>query len=1251
MPNQASPPRGEAVCFTAGIKGAAFSAGVIHAYLASDRPPPKVAAGISTGALSAAALERCYRELPPDAPPPEREIRRWGWFRRYLDAITWEPLDVIWNAIPDPVDFFADKPPVSDLSADALPPQLKKEEAEARQNYYRLVKLGLWLAGLRISVRDISRTLISRVRFKEHYGYPNLERVRFCAGLTWIVLKVVLHLCFSPQFTVERQKWTGGRRFPRPLFGWPAWFVGVGVVGIEAGLILRIPVHYLRPLVARLRYVSRLGGEVSHRTPHFLKALAYYDVWLFSVSAIVVTLGLLVLFRFQVGGAIRHLLTELGVVRGLLHRYTLHRRLFGLFCERPGDQEGPVVGSPSEFGHPAPFPGSMHLLLVAAPLQEIKDLNNQQLWAAPGTPIVNALLAALAVPGLFPPLQLTKPAQIDQWLSKRCRNTHLTRLDLIDGAAVRQNPLPALFSWLDGHPEVANELCGEGLSDIGIHLVYNVPTEPYQQEPGEEPPERVNIVTAALTSLELSRRRDSKLECRQTNFVSEMELWVRTMENLQPQRAAGVAASASMSSTSSTTPVSSIEAPAEEAAASSSRAFPIFVDEIAPERDIKFENYLAPDRKDLLKSAACGCLRSMETLYSERLRLLQASQPIDCADLLRQVSPDRSRFISQEAPGLREVCAACTRKLAYRSAHEEPPAPVQPALSFPHLNAAQPRVVFLASGGVFRGAFHIGVIGAMQAAGIRPNLIVGASVGSLMGGALGAISTLERSAGWDLLAHLCLTFLHVDKRVALTKTLKNAAKQLGVRTKNVNLSPAQLRRMVRRGGYAVAGAPPALIDAISTAFLIPLEETSKIASQFVAGHTTQAVKEFLQSVRKETLHRLDIQNALMGTSLIENAARTLLGHGRPGIDLGTKQPYHDTDRPHRSISFFGTTSDLNRRRPLLLPRDIGDLDSPGYDFVKAALSSSAFPAVFSPRQEAEVLAGKGATNVLFSDGGMFDNLPFFPAIEVLSSLQKQWRGPLGDTPLQSLQRRYSQPDLFIAAALESAGDASADAEDILEINQRARSLKVNIKLNSFQRTSSLVDSQIERLLQFSAGKDLPEGLPKFMDEAVPAGVLKIVPTDRKHLNSTFAFCSALGLRRDVVTTSIADGCFQTLKSLLPAQIDADPLLQRTVQSLQNDGKILRVLANDSKKVKADGIHCPFFQVNAQRFECPFVSSARCYKGDANQSDAEKRAAVSELRGVYKTCTGDGAHRSLAQAGSLAQAATQPRPSASNATLR
>jgi predicted acylesterase/phospholipase RssA len=67
----------DAVCFSAGVTGVAFGAGVIHAYLASDRQPPKVIAGISLGALTA-AMERCYHSM--GASPSE--AARWKWFRR-----------------------------------------------------------------------------------------------------------------------------------------------------------------------------------------------------------------------------------------------------------------------------------------------------------------------------------------------------------------------------------------------------------------------------------------------------------------------------------------------------------------------------------------------------------------------------------------------------------------------------------------------------------------------------------------------------------------------------------------------------------------------------------------------------------------------------------------------------------------------------------------------------------------------------------------------------------------------------------------------------------------------------------------------------------------------------------------------------------------------------------------------------------------------------------------------------------------
>jgi hypothetical protein len=102
----------DALCFTAGFSGAPFDAGVIHAYLAADRPAPAVVAGISVGAVSAAAMQRAYRELEACRPEPAggnraaREIARWRWCREYIEALSTSPLNVIWNSIPDRHDFF-----------------------------------------------------------------------------------------------------------------------------------------------------------------------------------------------------------------------------------------------------------------------------------------------------------------------------------------------------------------------------------------------------------------------------------------------------------------------------------------------------------------------------------------------------------------------------------------------------------------------------------------------------------------------------------------------------------------------------------------------------------------------------------------------------------------------------------------------------------------------------------------------------------------------------------------------------------------------------------------------------------------------------------------------------------------------------------------------------------------------------------------------------------------------------------------
>ena len=161
--------KAEAICFTAGAQGAAFGAGVIHAWLASDRKQPRVVAGISTGLISAAAMQRSMHERGSEE--DRTEASRWRWFQRYLKDVTDSPLNAIWKALPDPVDYWSPTAPVRDTSC---PPELKPAERAARYQYWHLVKLGKFISAFRITVGQLGRLAILKVRRDETIPVPVL---------------------------------------------------------------------------------------------------------------------------------------------------------------------------------------------------------------------------------------------------------------------------------------------------------------------------------------------------------------------------------------------------------------------------------------------------------------------------------------------------------------------------------------------------------------------------------------------------------------------------------------------------------------------------------------------------------------------------------------------------------------------------------------------------------------------------------------------------------------------------------------------------------------------------------------------------------------------------------------------------------------------------------------------------------------------------------------------------------------------
>lgn len=1185
----------DAVCFTAGAAGVPFAAGVVHAYLVADRPAPVVAAGISTGALAAAAMHRVYGELAAaqsdaGSSPGSIDAARWEWFRRYTTVLTDAPLNAIWDGLPDQSDFVAELPPVRDATT---PEDRRSLEREAFRRRHLLVKLGQWLAGLPITVRLVATLIVTYVRCREEYGSPAAQRLlAYYWALVRVVTRVAWHLACHP----SRLRW---RDFPergrlasvRPLFGYrpflAAW--ALIVAGI-AGIVLFVSSGWL--LLNRSR--------LDHWGPVIAVA-----------SVVSLTLVVLVLTAFsprRLMALRRRVFACLEINRGLIDSFHLSERLRRLFQTRDGRPA--LVGD-----------GPVALLAVAAPLQTLetadgKPLVAYQSWAIDEVPVPEAVESALAMPPLFAPVRLSADAS-RRWLAGDVKGVD-DGIDLVDGSVIRQNPLPSLFDFLRARADLVARLEAQTDGAAGaapgpmatIHVVYTVPVIP-KSGLRKLPEEQSNIVDVALKSLALSQRRDTQLEVRQSNFISHLEAEVRNV---------GAPA----------------ESPSQIGVAGPT--LKLFTDEIAPAEDVSFANPLNPSPAEILDGIAAGCRQTLQTLYRRELAAMPpASDPagcVSCAALIRRLRPNAPR--QRPEPGLPEVCERCTQVLARPAPEHAGDGATSMTLKakelrvgdFPGLSGEAPRVIFVASGGVFRGAFHVGVLGALLQTQIRPQLIVGSSVGTLMGAVLGTMFTRPAASEAQRCLHtLVQVSLNVDTEIALTRRLKAALRELGVRSQSIGLSPPQIRRAVQRGsrsdpGYAAAGAPPILIDAISSLFLLPQRVTADIAANFMAGHVTDATQQFLRELKRETLWRLDVEQALVGSSLLERAAAKLLMIDGVIAERRPRQPFVGVPPRGDGIAFFATTTDLGTETPLLLGDGSRCPDAP-YDLIQAALASSAFPFVFTPRRESDVFPGHGRRDVRLADGGMFDNLPFLPAIEVLAAIQRDHHAQHPAlAPLEFLATRHRSPDLFIAAALDVNPETSSPErfDDLFAIGDRAGSLKNNVKIRAFERGATRIHAQVERLLQAppaaSARLD-----PAFVNSIVDAGVLPIFPADDQHLNPTFAFCRTLGLTRERVLRSIANGCFQSLAALADAQRPAESsLAAKSVRNLVRLKRIPRVGVTTTRELLQPPT-CPYFRLDPAStgawtaVTCPF---APVTAGDAPL-------------GVYEACTRDPLHRAQHEA--------------------
>lgn len=1138
---------------------------MVHAWVASSRRPPAVVAGVSAGAVTAAVFQRTFRA--------EREEERWAFLRRHLDLLSEGPLVPVLEGLPSPADLRG-APPIADP---ATPEPLRASEADALIRRAWLGAFLAWAYRLGVPLSSLARAAASYVRFREAPPGPgSLGRLVLLLGRgAPLATRLAAHLALRAPLAVPRPG--GGRG---PLLGAPLHALAFLLVAGAAALLGSAALLAFTPLAAAAG--TALPPWLEPPEPSLLLAvlLASAGLWVAAASAF----ALPPLRRLVLRGAAR------GLGASLLSPFPLERRLRKLFAPA-GDE--PLVGE-------EPMP----LLAVAAPLQALRrprpgkagsePLAAYQLWARGGTPLLTALRAALAVPGLLPPVRVSSEEAERSWLSPRTRLPEgAASLDLVDGAAIRQNPLPALFAFLKSRPELARRLSvGNGPRRPALLVVHGVPVAAGAAGGEPVPAGRVNLVDVGRSALRLARRRDTQLEVEQTNFVSRLEARI------------GV-----------------------EAAPPAAATYPLFAGEIAPEDDLVFANALSPRCDEILGAAAHGCRRTLEALHGEDLARFPGEGPVRCAALLRRVAPSRGLAGTEPEPGLAEVCQRClgllARPEAAPAAEGSTPRPVLSTAGHPSplpdsLSGREPRIAVVASGGVLRGAFHVGLAGALSASRVRPDLVAGASVGTLLGGAIATLSTLPDAKRGALLFDLVDLFARAPERVTLTAPFLRALAELSSRAESVDLSPNALRRHLLAGrsadaGFAALGAPPLLVDAIATLLLLPHRETAAVASAAVAGREAEALALLLEGLKAETLPRLGISESLLGASLLAPAVRRLLAPDGSGLDLSARQPW----REHGTL-LVATAADLGSGAPVLLGDESLRPGAP-YDLVEAFLASSAFPCVFAPRRESDVFPGTGRPDVHLSDGGMFDNLPFAPALRVLSAAQREARafGRVGKAPREALRDRREAPDLLIAASLDVPPErdplASRPADGLLDSVRRASALSKNVKVRAVSWTLERVDAQLARLLAAPAAP----GDERDLDGVVSAAVLPVFPASEAHLSPTFALARTLGLDASRVARSIGDGCYQTLFALLSAPEGAGGLTARSVARLTEARRLPLLLPRDER---ASAGECPFFLMARagtppgsppSSFACPF-HEAGSGKGTAGL--------------VARTCAGDRAHR-------------------------
>jgi len=425
----------------------------------------------------------------------------------------------------------------------------------------------------------------------------------------------------------------------------------------------------------------------------------------------------------------------------------------------------------------------------------------------------------------------------------------------------------------------------------------------------------------------------------------------------------------------------------------------------------------------------------------------------------------------------------------------------------------RPVVSLLFSGGVFRGVFQMGVLNALNELGIQPDVIAGASVGSITAAMVARAFSMESESERRLqIARLASVYLAVD-RLILTDRFADFVRNVTIRAAEMRFSLKDADRLFRKYDYP----GPLEFDPNARRVIAGIERLLYVnpyqLNSFVRtlrSRDARPTGDHLRKFVQQWLTRMEVREEILGAEPLASLIRFYVLQEESAAQRGDV-PFNSFLR--EEIVLLATTTNLTRGK-------LEILRGPQPRLVEGLLSSSAFPGVFRPRRSSDLFPGT-SDNDQFIDGGVMDNLPIEAVIRFLVRAAEEKF--IASRPTISYRNEtHPVPHLIFAASLEpDTTDTTYQGRNWLDLLRRAGELGYNTKTGIFTTAEKNIRAIYSQLLE---EQQRPGPAAKGLEPLD----LEVVTVKPAWLPGTFAFHPMLGFRRRRQAQSIAHGCAWTL---------------------------------------------------------------------------------------------------------------------------